>query len=153
MPSAFFSSLLMFDMPMVCFTLLVLTGWASAWRGMGCRGWVLAGTGLGLELMTKGPVIFTFTLAVALGARWWMAEPPERGWRSWYLGVLGAIVVGASLCLAWLLPAACSGGETYRHAILWDQTAGRRILDPVPRKERRSLARSDSEGEPRARPA
>lgn len=120
-----FASLLMFDMLMVCFALLVLTGVATVWRGKGNRGWLLAGLGIGLGLLAKGPVIFTFTLPVALGARWWMGGAPPGGWGRWYGGVVISITVGAAICLAWVLPAIHFGGDAYRQAILWDQTAGR----------------------------
>lgn len=120
-----FASLLMFDMLMVCFTLITLNGLTAAWRGKGFFAWMFAALGIGLGLLAKGPVIFTFTLPVALGARWWMTGPPAGGWKGWYLGVLGAIAGGAALCLAWVFPAIHYGGDAYRHAILWDQTAGR----------------------------
>ncbi|MGH8675039.1 MAG: hypothetical protein ACREVG_12100, partial [Burkholderiales bacterium] len=43
----------------------------------------------------------------------------------WVLGLLGAILLGAAIGLAWALPAGYFGGEAYRRAIFWGQTAGR----------------------------
>jgi 4-amino-4-deoxy-L-arabinose transferase-like glycosyltransferase len=35
------------------------------------------------------------------------------------------VLIGAAIALAWALPAGWSGGEAYRNAIFWGQTAGR----------------------------
>ena len=43
----------------------------------------------------------------------------------WYLDLLLGVLLGAAIALAWALPAAYSGGEAYRRAIFWGQTAGR----------------------------
>jgi 4-amino-4-deoxy-L-arabinose transferase-like glycosyltransferase len=39
--------------------------------------------------------------------------------------MLGAIVLGALLALAWAIPAGMAGGEEYRRLIFWGQSAGR----------------------------
>jgi 4-amino-4-deoxy-L-arabinose transferase-like glycosyltransferase len=88
-------------------------------------GWLLAGTGIGLGVLAKGPVILVHVLPVALLAPLWMRERPLRGWWRWYLGVTAAVVTGALIALAWALPAAAAGGAEYRAAILWGQTADR----------------------------
>ncbi|MEZ5541987.1 MAG: glycosyltransferase family 39 protein [Pseudomonadota bacterium] len=88
-------------------------------------GWLLAGLGIGLGVLAKGPVILVHVLPVALLAPAWMPARPPRGWPAWYLGVLAAVATGALMALAWALPAAAAGGAEYRAAILWGQTADR----------------------------
>jgi hypothetical protein len=43
------------------------------------------------------------------------------------LKLLAAILIGASLALAWAIPAGISGGEAYRNAIFLGQTSGRLV--------------------------
>ncbi len=43
----------------------------------------------------------------------------------WYLGMVIGVLVGAGIALAWALPAGFSGGEEYKNAIFWGQSAGR----------------------------
>jgi len=94
--------------------------------GHGCRtGWLLSGLAIGLGVLAKGPVILLHVMPVALLAPYWVTARPVRGWWSWYLGVLASVAGGALIALAWALPAAAAGGEAYRDAILWGQTADR----------------------------
>ena len=90
-------------------------------------GWLVTGLAIGLGVLAKGPVILLHVMPVALLAPLWVSARPARGWWSWYLGVLAAVVLGALMALAWALPAAAAGGEAYRAAILWGQTADRLV--------------------------
>jgi hypothetical protein len=65
-------------------------------------------------------------LPVALLAPWWIQNVNFR-WRVWYLKLVAAILIGASLALAWAIPAGISGGEAYRNAIFLGQTSGRLV--------------------------
>jgi 4-amino-4-deoxy-L-arabinose transferase-like glycosyltransferase len=127
---SYFSTALMFDMVLAFFVALGLLGLLRAWRGgdAGGRpgGFVLLGLGLGGALFAKGPVGLLHLLPAALLAPWWMCEqrPP---WRRWYGGVLAALGGGAALILAWAIPAGLAGGEAYRQAIFWGQTAHRMV--------------------------
>lgn len=119
-----FASATMFDMLIAFFTLLGLIGVTHVWQRRSRSGWLLLGVAIGLGVLAKGPIILLHTLPLPLLAPWWMGERPTA-WRSWYVGVLGALLLGAAIALAWALPAALAGGETYARAILWGQTAGR----------------------------
>lgn len=123
---AAFASWVQMDMLLVLMTVLGMTGIALAARE-GIRGWLLTGVALGLGILAKGPVILLHVLPVALLAPLW--RPGEQGgsWWRWYAGLLASVVLAALLALAWALPAATSGGEAYRAAILWGQTANRII--------------------------
>jgi len=125
-----YSTLVLFDTLLTACVLLALTGLVDAWRGRASRGWGAYAAGVGLGLLTKGPVLLVHVLPAALLAPWWSqgsVHPTERlaRWRRWYLALLLAVALGAALALAWALAAGARGGPAYRSAILWDQTAGR----------------------------
>lgn len=119
---ALFSSAIMFDVVLTAFVLLALHGVvdldARRWR----RGAALIAAGLGLGLLTKGPVVLLDAGLVALLAPWWSATAREHKarWYGWLaLGVLGAVAIA----LAWALAAYGAGG--FWEAIVLRQTVGR----------------------------
>jgi len=118
----------MFDMLVAFFTLLGMLGIIVAWRGAAWRGWGLVGLAIGLGLLAKGPTILLQILPVALLAPWW-AKRNDRGiiWGRWYAGMFFAVILGATIGLAWAIPAGIRGGEIYQHAIFWGQTADRMV--------------------------
>ncbi len=111
-----------FDMPLVLFVVLAMVGLVDAQRR--CSGWLLVGLGLGLGGLAKGPVILLHALPVALLAPLWVRDRP-RSWWSWYGGLGASLLLGVAIAFAWVVPAAHLGGEAYRSAILWGQTADR----------------------------
>jgi len=121
---ALFSSAIMFDVLLTACVLLALHGVldldARRWR----RGIALFALGLGLGILTKGPVVLLDAGLVAALAPWWSTTAREHKAR-WYgcvaLGVLG----GAVIALAWAIPAALHGGPDYANAIFVRQTVGR----------------------------
>ena len=131
---ALFTTLTMFDMLVTAFSLLGLLGilWAARAQTAGrfVLGFGLLALAIGLGVLAKGPAILLHTLPVALLAPWWIARDdgrlsPPGGWLAWHGGILAALLVGAAIALAWALPAAEAGGEAYRDAIFWGQSAGR----------------------------
>jgi 4-amino-4-deoxy-L-arabinose transferase-like glycosyltransferase len=121
--TAFFTAT-MFDMLVVFCTLLGMIGTLQAAAGR-VRGWLLLGLAIGLGVLAKGPVILLHTLPAALLAPLWMERTSPPRWGRWYLGVLGALLLGAVIALSWALPAASRGGSHYAHAIFWGQTVNR----------------------------
>jgi len=123
-----FTTLTMFDMMLAAFTVLALIGIVEAMRDGGWRGFALAGFAIGLGILAKGPAILLHILPVALAAPYWRGaltlSAPTEWWR-WYAGVFCALVLGIAIGLAWAVPAGISGGEDYREAIFWGQSAGR----------------------------
>jgi 4-amino-4-deoxy-L-arabinose transferase-like glycosyltransferase len=69
-------------------------------------------------------VILLHVLPAAVAAPWWAPQLKGRFGR-WYLDLLLGVLLGAAIALAWALPAAYAGGEAYRRANFWGQTAGR----------------------------
>ncbi len=122
-----YSTLTMFDMLIVCFSLLA---WLGLLAGRGAKqypGWCLYAAAMGLGVLAKGPVILVYIVPPALLAPWWMAQKKVDSWLRWYGGFFLAVVAGALLALAWAIPAARAGGEQYGQAILFGQTAGRMV--------------------------
>ncbi len=118
-----FSTAVMFDVMLSFWVLVGLHGVLSATAGKR-RGFVLLGIAIGLGVLTKGPVILLHLLPVVVLAPWWN---PGLKWGRWYGGTLLAVLLGAVIALSWALPAGFSGGEAYRNAIFWGQTANRMV--------------------------
>ncbi len=118
-----FSTSVMFDVMLAFWALLGLHGIVAAADGKR-GGFVVMGIAIGLGVLTKGPVILLHLLPVTALAPWWN---PGLNWRRWFGGTLLAVLLGAALALAWALPAGFSGGEAYRNAIFWGQTANRMV--------------------------
>lgn len=122
---SYFATALMFDVMLCFFVTLGLVGLVrAAHSGAGAGGFALLGVGLAGALFSKGPVALLHLLPLALLAPLWLRGPPPP-WRRWALGVLLSLLAAAALILAWAVPAAAAGGEAYRNAIFWGQTAGR----------------------------
>ncbi len=121
-----FTTATMFDTMTAFFSLLGVLGVLNAWQGKAFKGWALFGLALGGGLLAKGPAIFLSTLPAAVLAPWW-GRGKTQPWKRWYLGLLGAIGFGAAIALAWAIPAAIRGGDAYRDAIFWGQTANRMV--------------------------
>jgi len=131
-----FSTMTMFDMLVTFATVLALLGYVKAWKGfvIGQGFWMgvlIAGLGIGIGGLAKGPAILVHTLPVALAAPLWgphfAGGRGEGLWRKWYLGVFSSVMVGLALTLAWAIPAALIGGPEYRDAIFIKQSADRMV--------------------------
>lgn len=121
-----FTTATMFDMLIAYFSLLGMLGIVIAWQGRTLKGWLLVGFAIGMGLLAKGPTIWLQILPVALLAPWW-GNGNRKSWAGWYAGLLGALVFGALIVLLWAIPAGMRGGEEYRNAIFWGQTAERMV--------------------------
>lgn len=121
---ALFASAIMFDVVLTTCVLFALHGVldfdARRWR----RGIAVFALGLGLGILTKGPVVLLDAGLVALFAPWWSATAREQKAR-WYGAMFAGVLGGAALALAWAIPAAIHGGPDYANAIFVRQTVGR----------------------------
>jgi 4-amino-4-deoxy-L-arabinose transferase-like glycosyltransferase len=113
------------DLLLVLCVLLGMLGVAIAAYRHG-SGWLLTGVAIGLGLLAKGPVILLHVLPLALLLPLWAPTTVRRGW-PWYAALVASVFMGAAIALAWALPAAQAGGEAYREAIFWGQTAERMV--------------------------
>ena len=136
-----FSTSVMFDALLAFWVVLGMHGVLDAAEGKR-RGFVMLGIAIGLGVLTKGPVILLNLLPIAVLAPWWnpglshtgtptlggLAPAKDRmRWARWFGGVLLAVLLGAAIALAWAIPAGMAGGEAYRNAIFWGQTADRMV--------------------------
>lgn len=120
-----YSQTIMFDVLMAFCTLLGMLGLVRAAWGKS-HGWKLFALAIGLGILAKGPAILLHLLPGALLAPWW-AQGRVTSWPRWYGRVLLAALGGAALALLWAIPAGMTGGEEYRNAIFWGQTANRMV--------------------------
>ena len=119
-----FVTLTLFDLLLMLCVMAAMIGVLELARGARGAGLLWLGAGIGLGVLAKGPVVLLQVLPAALIAPWW--APGLKGkLGQWYLDLLLGVLLGAAIALAWALPAAWSGGEEYRRAIFWGQTAGR----------------------------
>lgn len=123
-----YSQALMFDVLIAACALIGLNALAEAALTGRRRWWAMFGLAVGLGVLAKGPAILVHLLPVALFAPWW-ASHLNRGitWPRWYAGVGLGLLLGVALALAWAIPAGLHGGEAYRNAIFWGQTADRMV--------------------------
>ena len=118
-----FYTLVQFDLLLV---LAALGGWLGVMRARdSLSGWLVVALAVGLGVLSKGPVILVPLLPALLLAPWWQRSAPSGGWLRWYLGGCSALLLGAGIALLWAVPAGQAGGEAYREAIFWGQSAGR----------------------------
>ena len=121
-----FFSWVQIDLLLALCTVLAITGVVTAVRG-NWSGWLLTGLAMGLGVLAKGPVMLLQVLPVALLAPLWRQATVPPRWGAWYAGVATSVLLAAGIALAWALPAATAGGDAYREAILWGQTADRMV--------------------------
>ncbi|WP_224959551.1 ArnT family glycosyltransferase [Geomonas subterranea] len=117
------SSVIMFDVILAFWVLLAALAVISAAREHRFACYLQLGLAIGGGILTKGPVVLVYVLPAALLGFLWV--PRERFSRKWYAWLGLSLLIGIGVVLFWLVPAALTGGETYRRAILWGQTVNR----------------------------
>jgi 4-amino-4-deoxy-L-arabinose transferase-like glycosyltransferase len=125
---AAFITLTMMDLLLMLCAMAAMIGVLNSSDQKRIPGILWLGAGIGLGVLAKGPVILLHVLPVALAAPWWAPQlkgRPGRSYSLYYMDLLLGVLMGAAIALAWAVPAALAGGETYREAIFWGQTAGR----------------------------
>lgn len=122
LPFMIYGSLLMFDMMMTAWTLgavLCLLKFADTRKYI----WVLVyGLCMGLGVLTKGPVIYIYTLLPALLSPFWLANGNK--YRLLPAAFLGLLVSALPVSL-WLAPLIRESNGDFLYWLLWKQTAGR----------------------------
>jgi 4-amino-4-deoxy-L-arabinose transferase-like glycosyltransferase len=123
-----FSTSAMFDVMLAFFVLVGMRGLLIAADGSMKRGFAWLAFAIGMGVLAKGPVVLLHLLPAAVLAPWWAAGlSGGLNWKRWYGAILLAVLGGAGIALAWAIPAAIHGGEEYRNAIFWGQTANRMV--------------------------
>lgn len=121
-----FSTLTMFDMLLVFFSLSSYLLVLSIAKKTTPYSWPLLGVLMGFGVLAKGPITFVYIVPAILFGPLWITRTDINWWR-WYGGLLSALAIGCSLALLWAIPASIAGGEEYGRAILFGQTVGRMV--------------------------
>lgn len=121
-----YGSLTMFDALLTFISLLALISIWEARRKTTIFPWFCLSVTIGLGILAKGPIILLYVLPPALLAPVW-SKKNTMSWRKWYVFLLVTLFAGIGIALCWAIPAAIAGGEEYRQAILFSQTAGRMV--------------------------
>ncbi len=119
----FYTSLLMFDVMLTFWVLLGVLGILRGVKHQNAGAFVLIALSIGFGVLTKGPVILVHLLPLVLFARFWAKDVTK----TFYLRFLLAFFGGVAIALAWAIPAGIAGGEAYRDAIFWGQSANRMV--------------------------
>lgn len=122
----FYGQLLLYDTLLTTSVIIALLGAWRAGSGPGRGGWLLVASGIGLGILSKGPVVLVHILPVLLLGPAWARDARLRP-LAWYGKVLLATVGGLLIAGLWVIPAAVLGGEEYARAILLGQTSGRLV--------------------------
>lgn len=121
---AVFANAIMFDVLLTTCVLVAIVGVLDIADGRRGRGILVAGLGIGLGVLAKGPVVLLDMGFAAVTAPWWSTAVRARPGR--YFAAIGlSVLLGAAIGLAWAIPAAIAGGEVYANAIFLKQTVGR----------------------------
>ena len=116
------SCAIMFDMVLTFWILWGVTGVLLAAERRR-SGWALLILGFAGGLLTKGPAVLVYLIPLSLGVPGWR----DRSARKWVGMVLLCMFIGIMIASLWVIPAVIVGGQDYRDAILWGQTAGRMV--------------------------
>ncbi len=121
-----YSTLTMFDTLLTFISLLALIGILAARQSISISPWIGLSLTIGLGILAKGPIILLYVLPPLLLAPLW-SEKNASSWKKWYGLSFLTFIGGIGVALCWAIPAALAGGEDYRQAILFSQTAGRMV--------------------------
>ncbi len=121
-----YSSLTMFDALLTFISLLALISILQARRTTTLLPWSFLSLTIGLGILAKGPIVLLYVFPPVLLAPLW-SKKNTMPWGKWYGFSFLALIAGIGIALCWAIPAAIKGGEEYRQAILFSQTAGRMV--------------------------
>lgn len=94
----------------------------------GRRYWFyVAGTSLGLGVLSKGPVVIADSFLVLLFMPWWRPQSTALTNRQWYIGLCVAVLISVIVALCWLVPAMWHAGYDYAYQLVWHQNVGRAV--------------------------
>jgi 4-amino-4-deoxy-L-arabinose transferase-like glycosyltransferase len=121
---AFYNSLIMFDVILTFFVLLGVYHIIKATQSPSRYHFIMIAVAFGLGVLTKGPVILLHLLTFMVFALYFMEKKPSK---DLYIKLLLSFFGGVLIALAWAIPAGIAGGEEYRYAIFFGQTANRMV--------------------------
>ncbi|MDM5271846.1 glycosyltransferase family 39 protein [Sulfurovum sp. zt1-1] len=121
---AFYNSLIMFDVILTFFVLLGIYHIIKATQNPSRYHFIMIAVAFGLGVLTKGPVILVHLLTFMVFSFYFMKN---RLSKDFYIKLVLSFFGGVLIALAWAIPAGIAGGEEYRYAIFFGQTANRMV--------------------------
>ena len=119
---AVFSVAIMFDVVVATCVLIALHGILDLDERRWLRGMSIIAAGMGLGLLTKGPVVLLDAGLVALLAPWW-SKTARSDKARWYGSVVLGLIGGLAIALVWAI--AAYGAQGFWDTIVLRQTVGR----------------------------
>ncbi|MEO6967403.1 MAG: glycosyltransferase family 39 protein [Rhodanobacteraceae bacterium] len=114
---ALFATAIMFDLLLAACVLGALHALLDLDARRYARGTSLLGAMIGLGILAKGPVVLLHIAGVALLAPLW-SEHARAAKARWYFALFAGLLIGVTIALCWLLPAAMAGGPSYWQPLL-----------------------------------
>ena len=118
-----FSSAVMFDVLLLCWTLLASLSLIRLAKKPDSTHWWVLVIAIVLGGLTKGPVMLLHTSLIVGLLKFVM--PVRKSWFVWLGQYLTAVFMALAIMMIWIIPAVVLGGPEYTEALLWKQTAGR----------------------------
>ncbi|MBT5428317.1 MAG: glycosyltransferase family 39 protein [Rhodospirillaceae bacterium] len=122
---ALYSTVTMFDLLVVFWTLLGINALIDSGKERIILGWGIFAISIGLGILSKGPVILIYLLPAAIFAPYWIKIDNPKRIMKWYIWLIISTLAGILIALLWAIPASIAGGKEYSNAIFWGQSAGR----------------------------
>lgn len=122
---AIYSGLVLFDLLMTCGVLIALIGLLTHARRRRLSSLALAGLGIALSLLAKGPAGLLFLVPIVLAYPLWREERHCLSTGAFLLAGLAALLLGILLTGIWLVPAFIASDGAYLKGLIFDQMAGR----------------------------
>lgn len=121
-----YGSLIMFDTLLTLAVLIGVYALIRFYTGGSRWNFMLLALAFGLGALIKGPVILLHLVPLIL--LFPLIRRDFQVSRSiWLQGFLFALIIGATIGLAWAIPAAKIGGPEYEQMIFWGQSTGRMV--------------------------
>jgi 4-amino-4-deoxy-L-arabinose transferase-like glycosyltransferase len=109
-----------FDILVAFFGILSLYGIAKAAQQQ-ITGWLIFGIASGLGILSKGPILFLYTIPPVILAPLWMRG--KINWFAWYRNFVFSLCIAILILAIWAIPALSN--KAYAKSVLWTQTMNR----------------------------
>jgi 4-amino-4-deoxy-L-arabinose transferase-like glycosyltransferase len=122
LPFLIYSTIILFDLTLTVFvlaTLLCLLVYAEKRKAAVI---LLMGLCLGLGVLTKGPVMYLYTIFPIVLAAFWVEDLRPA---TWFGGCFLAFLISFIPVLIWLIPVLHLADQNFAIWLLWEQSAGR----------------------------